>query len=99
MFCDDLGEWDGGEGGGRQGPKGLNICIHMLCIHIAGASLVAQLVKNLPTVQETQVQTLGQEDPLEKGMVSHSSVLAWRIPWTERWRATVQRVAESDTTE
>ena len=52
MFCDDLGEWDGGEGGGRQGPKGLNICIHMLCIHIAGASLVAQLVKNLPTVQD-----------------------------------------------
>ena len=59
MFCDDLGEWDGGEGGGRQGPKGLNICIHMLCIHIAGASLVAQMVKHLPEVRETQVLSLG----------------------------------------
>ena len=67
--------------------------------HMIWLPLVVQMVKNLPTVQETQVQTLGQEDPLEKGMVSHSSVLAWRIPWTERWRATVQRVAESNTTE
>ena len=48
-----------------------------------GASLVAQTVKNLPAVQETQVQSLGQEDPLEKGMATHSSVLAWKIPWTE----------------
>ena len=40
-------------------------------------------VKNLPSVQETWVQSLGQEDPLEKGMGTHSSVLAWRIPWTE----------------
>ena len=40
-------------------------------------------VKNLPAVQETQVQSLGQEDPLEKGMATHSSILAWRIPWTE----------------
>ena len=47
------------------------------------ASLVAQMVKNLPAMQETQVQILGQEDPLEKGMVTHSSILAWRIPWTE----------------
>ena len=47
------------------------------------ASLVAQLVKNLPAVQETQVQSLGQEDFLEKGMATHSSMLAWRIPWTE----------------
>jgi len=44
---------------------------------------VAQSVKNLPTMQETLVQSLGQEDPLEKGMVNHSSILAWRIPWTE----------------
>ena len=44
------------------------------------ASLVAQLVKNLPAVWETQVQSLGWEDPLEKGMATHSSVLAWRIP-------------------
>ena len=48
-----------------------------------GASLVAQMVKNLPAVQETQVPSLGQEEPLEKGMATHSSKLAWRIPWTE----------------
>ena len=47
------------------------------------AYLVAQTVKNLPAVQETGVRSLGWEDPLEKGMVTHSSVLAWRIPWTE----------------
>ena len=44
---------------------------------------MAQMVKNLPTVWETQVQSLGQEDPLEKGVATHSSILAWRIPWTE----------------
>ena len=47
------------------------------------ASLVAQLVTNLPAMQETQFQSLGQEDPLEKEMAIHSSILAWRIPWTE----------------
>ena len=47
------------------------------------ASLIAQMVKNLPAMQETQVQSLGQEDPLEKGMAIHSSILAWRIPWTK----------------
>ena len=47
------------------------------------ASLVAQMVKNLPAIQEIQVQSLGQEDPLEKGMATYSSILAWRIPWTE----------------
>ena len=41
------------------------------------------MVKNLPVVQETWVRSLGQEDPLEKGMATHSSILAWRIPWTE----------------
>ena len=46
-------------------------------------SLEAQTVKNLPAMQETQVQSLGQEDPLEKGMATHSSILAWKIPWTE----------------
>ena len=45
--------------------------------------LVAQMVKNLPVVQKTWVQSLGREDPLERGMATHSSVLAWRIPWTE----------------
>ena len=44
---------------------------------------MAQMVKNLPAVQETQVQSLGQEDPLEKGMATRSSILAWRIPRTE----------------
>ena len=44
---------------------------------------VAQMVKNLPTMQDTRVWSLGQEDPLEKGMATHSSILAWRIPWTE----------------
>ena len=44
---------------------------------------MAQTVKNLPAMQETQVQSLGQEDPLEEGMATHSSILAWRIPWTE----------------
>ena len=48
-----------------------------------GASLVAHMVKNLPTIQETQVRSLGREDPLEKGMATHSSILAWRSPWTE----------------
>ena len=48
-----------------------------------GASLVAQAVKNLPTIQETWAQSLGREDPLEKGMATHSSIPAWRIPWTE----------------
>ena len=50
---------------------------------VVGASLVAQWVKNLPTMQETWVQFLGQEDPLEKELATHSSILAWRIPWTE----------------
>ena len=49
-----------------------------------GASLVAQTVKNLPAMQKTQVRSLGQEDPLEKEMATHSSILAWRIPWTEQ---------------
>ena len=47
------------------------------------ASLVAQIVKNQPALQETRVQSLGQEDALEKGMTTHPSILAWRIPWTE----------------
>ena len=45
---------------------------------------VAQLVKNLPAKQETWVRSLGQEDPLEKEMATHSSILAWKIPWTEK---------------
>ena len=56
--------------------------LNIKCKHW-GASLVAQTVKNLPAIQKTQVQSLGQEDALEKGMATHSSILAWRIPWTE----------------
>ena len=61
-------------------------------------TLVAQTVKNQPAVQETWVRTLGQEDPLEEGMATHSRVLVWRIP-TGRgaWRATVNGVAKSRT--
>ena len=44
---------------------------------------MAQMVKNLPAMQETLVRSLGREDPLEEGLVTHSSILAWRIPWTE----------------
>ena len=47
------------------------------------ASLVAHMVKNLPAIQETWVQSLGWEDPVEKEMATHFSILAWRIPWTE----------------
>ena len=52
-------------------------------ILIPQASLVAQTVKNLPAMQEIQVQSLGQEDPLEKEMATHSGLLAWEVPWSE----------------
>ena len=59
------------------------------------------MVKNPPAMQETRVQSLGWEDPLEKEMAIHSSTLAWKIPWTERllraWQATVHGVAKSRT--
>ena len=55
----------------------------ILPITQGAVSLVAQMVKKLPAMQETRVQSLGWEVPLEKGMASHSSILAWRIPWTE----------------
>ena len=47
------------------------------------ASLLSQTVKNLPVIQETQIQSLGRDNPLEKGIAIHSSILAWEIPWTE----------------
>ena len=53
-----------------------------ICL-IVWASLVAQTLKHLPAMQETSVQSLGREDPLEKEMATHSSILAWRILWTE----------------
>ena len=49
------------------------------------ASLVAQMVKNLPAIQETWVQSLGWEDPVEKEMATYSSILAWRVSWTEEF--------------
>ena len=52
-------------------------------LHYSWASLVAQTVKNLPAMQETRARSLGWKDPLEEGMATHSSILAWRIPWTE----------------
>ena len=62
--------------------------------------VVVQMVKNLPTMQETWIQSLGQEDTLEKGMTTHSSIIAWRIPWIEEYGGlTVHGIAESDTTE
>ena len=61
---------------------------------------MAQTVKNLPAMQETWVQSLGWEDPLEEGMATHSSILAWRISMDSRaWQATGHGVAELDTTE
>ena len=63
------------------------------------AALITQLVKNLPAMKETWVQFLGQEDPLEKEMATHSSILAWRIPWTEDpSRLSSMGLQESDTT-
>ena len=55
----------------------------MMLIMVIFDFLVAQMVKYLPIMRETGVQSLGQEDPLEKEMATHSSVLAWKIPWTE----------------
>ena len=61
----------------KDNPKIFYIC------SVLRAFLVAQLVKNMTAIQETPVQFLGREDPLEKGMATHSSILAWSIPWTE----------------
>ena len=55
----------------------------LICLQV-GASLVAQRLKCLPTMQESRVRSLGREDPLEKEMATHSSILAWRIPWREK---------------
>ena len=57
--------------------------LNTLSLGWSWASFIAQSVKNLPAMQETQVRFLGWEDPLEKEMATHSSILAWRIPWTE----------------
>ena len=57
--------------------------IIVIWLKLTWASLMAQRVKNLPAMQETHVQSLGWEDPLGKGMATHSSIIAWRTPWTE----------------
>ena len=78
-------------GSGRSPGEGIGYSLQY-----SWASLVAQTVKNLPAVWETWVQSLGWEDPLEEGMATHSSVLAWRIP-TDRgtWWATGHGVTQS----
>ena len=66
----------------------------------SGKSLVAQMVKNLPVMQDTWARSLGQEDPLEKGMATHSSILAWKVLWTEEPGGLQSMWSqESDTTE
>ena len=61
------------------------LCISLIISNVSHlwVFLVAQVVKNLPAMQETRVQSLGWKDPLEKGIATYSSILAWRIPWTE----------------
>ena len=64
-------------GSGRSAGEGIGYPLQY-----SWASLVAQLIENLPAMQEAPVQSLGWEDPLEKGKATHSSILAWRVPWT-----------------
>ena len=73
MLCDDLEGWDGEEGG--KARQGRDACIIIADLHSCRVSLVALMVKNLPAMQETWVRSLGWEDPLEKGMATHSSIL------------------------
>ena len=75
---------------GRSPGKGIGYPLQYSC-----ASLVAQLVKNLPAMQESWVRSLGWENPLGKGKATHSSILAWRIPWTVKSMGHI----ESDTIE
>ena len=67
-------------GSGRSAREGIGFPLQY-----SWASLLAQLVKNLPAMRETQVQSLGWEDPMEKGKATHSSILSWRSPWTIPW--------------
>ena len=85
----------------KQGVLSFNVGILLSTTSdsVFRVSLVSSMVKNLPPVQETWVQSLGQEDPLEKEMVTHSSILVWRTPWTEKPGRlhTVHGVAKSRT--
>ena len=67
----------------KHASKILSFKCHLFEITRLSASLVAQMVKRLPAMWETRVRSLGWEDPLEKEMTTHSSTLAWKIPWTE----------------
>ena len=81
---------------GKDSKKNIHTPTHT---HIR-TSMIAQRVKNLLGMQETQLRSLGWKDPLEEEMATHSSTLAWRIPGTgETWWATVQRITESDVNE
>ena len=60
------------------------VCLFVLFLFFCLFNLIAQSVKNLLAVQETQVRSMGREDPLEKEMATHSSILAWKIPWMEK---------------
>ena len=82
----------------------MKICLHStgketkFLLAVEWASLVAQLVNNLPAMQETLVRFQGQEDPLEQSVASYSSIIGWRIPVDrEAWRATIRRVAKGRT--
>ena len=78
----------------------ITIYIYLAKQSIPWDSPVAQMVKSLPVMRETSVQSLGQEDPLEKVMATHSSMLAWKIPWTEEpGRLQSMGHKESDTTD
>ena len=82
--------------GTQQGPAFLTLSRITPVLPSRKASLVAQMVKNLPAMQETWVLSLGWEDPLGKEMATHSSILAWRIPWTEEpGKATVHGIVKS----
>ena len=79
MFVEVMSSWVMGAG---RSPVGLRLQRFGTISKEERASLVAQLVTNPPAMQETWVQSLGWEDPLEKGKATHSSILDWRIPWT-----------------
>ena len=82
----------------RQAENRLGMLVLCLLYALFLSSLVAQTVKNLPAVRKTWVQSLGWEDPLEKGMTTHSSILAWRMPWTEEpgdlWFIALHRIGQ-----
>ena len=87
---------------GLPGLNKVSSWLFWICITLGvsrlQASLAAQTVKNLPAIQETSVWSMGQEDPLEEALATHSSILAWRIPVDRgAWRAPIHRIAKSQT--